>query len=355
MSKSNLKREIASLKENKNALTEVVDALQQVNIVLKRTNSSLEKRNSSLEEETSKLQHEKTVLLEKTSEWELGKSGFDERSCKLEHENALLLEKISALEIEASACQQEHSGLKEKILGLEENISTWKQDKARMEEVIVNLEGEASIWHQVKILLGREISSSENEASMLMNEEAGLQGGNSPYERKPLFERKSFNLSNNLTLMNGAKTGSSSFLPSSSGYLDQTNYIAREVAASDCPLCKHMSQEYGISQKSTIHLSLVKNPKKSVLTESCPHIIGLNIQARSDLLFQHGFCRVCLFKPTTEHHKEENCKFLVRKKNLKCESCCLRSSVCTDHKRDNLSKLKLKKEIFSRSGFDFQF
>ena len=361
MSKSNLKREIASLKENKNALTEAVEALQQLNTVLKRTNSSLEKRNSSLEEETSKLQHEKTVLLEKTSGWELEKSGFDERSCKLQHENALLLGRISALEREASASQQENSGLKEKILGLEVNTSTWKQDKARMEEVIVTLEGEASIWHKEKILLGREISSPENEASMLMNEEAGLQGGNSPYERKPLFERKSFHLSNNLTLLNGAKTGSSSLLPSSSGSMDQNNvkpeidYVARRFAVSDCRLCKHMSLEYGVPQKSTIHLSQVKNPKKTVLTESCHHIIGLNIQARSDLLSQHGFCRVCLFRPITEHHKEENCKFLDRKQKLKCKHCHLRLSVCAEHKEDNLSNLESFKERFSKYGFDFQF
>ena len=360
MSKSNLKREIASLKENKNALTEVVDALQQVNIVLKTTNSSLEKRNSSLEEENSKLQHEKTVLLEKTSEWELEKSGFDERTCKLQHENTLLLEKISALEREASACQQENSGLKERILALEENTSTWEQDKARMEEVVATLEGEASIWHQEKILLGREISSPENEASMLMKEEAGLQGGNSPYERKPLFERKSFHPFNNLTLLNGAKTGSSRLLPSSSGSMDQNNvkpeidYVARRFSVRDCRLCKHMSLEYGIPQKSTIHASQAKN-RKSLLTESCGHIIGLEIQARSDLLFEHGFCRVCLFRPITENHKEETCKFLARKQKLKCKYCHLRLSVCAEHKEDNLSNLESFKARFSKYGFDFQF
>ena len=382
MSKSNLKREIALLKEKNGAVMEVVDALQHVNTVLKETNSSLEKRNSALEEETSKLQLEKALLLERTSDLEneassshdlfsglmeqilaliVEISGLDKRICQLQCEKVLLLERTSALEIKASGWQQVSSDLKEKILALEENASTWKQNKARMEEVTVTLEGEASIWHQEKILLEKEISSPENEVSMSMQEEAGQQGGNSPHERKPLFERRSLHLSNNLTLMNGAKTGSSSLLPSSSGYLDQndvkqeTNYIKREVAVSDCPLCKHMSQEFGIPQKSTIHLSQTKNPKKSVLTETCHHIIGLNIQARSDLLSQHAFCRVCLFKPITEDHKEENCKFLVRRQKLKCKYCFLRSSVCTEHKQDNLSNLELSKETFSKYGFDFQF
>ena len=259
MSKSNLKREIAYLKESRATLLEMTD-------VLKLAKSALQKANTALEEKTSKLQKENDVL--------------DGRVSSLEKMIVVYKDEKDSLEEKTSKLQKEKDILDERVVSLEKDIVAYRDEKASMEETISALE------KQIPIKLGKEL-------------------------------------------------------------------VVKKVTEKDCPLCRHMSLKHGISQKSPVHASLGTN--KSLLAESCPHIMDLDIQNRSEYLIQHGLCRVCIFKPITAHHKEEKCRFLYQKERLKCKVCHLKLSVCPEHKQDNLRSLEHFKRRFSNYGINFQF
>ena len=301
MSKSNLKREIAHLKESRATLLEMTDVLKQAN--------------SALEEKTSKLQKEKDIL--------------DGRVSSLEKMVVVYNEEKDSLEKETSKLQKEKDVLNEKVFFLQnENFD----DKKKIDCL--------------------------EEAINTLRKKTTLQQEHLPEEVRPLFGGEGQLDSEKVISSKGAKTGSSSLPPSSSSHSDNIRsndkYVPREIAKKDCPLCMHMSNNYGITPKSPIHAVGNDNSKK-VLTESCSHIVGLDIKCRSDLLYKFEICRVCLAKPTSAHHKEMECRFLNKKQRLKCSICHLRLSVCSEHSQDNLEALNIFKQRFSDYGFDFHF
>ncbi len=294
MSESSLKREIFYLKESRATLLEMTD-------VLKLAKSALQKTNSALEEKTSRLQRENDILTGSVSSlkkmvfmYEDEKDSLEEKTSRLQREKDILTGSVSSLKKMVFMYEDEKDSLEEKT-------SKLQKEKDILDERVVSLEKDIVAYRDEKASMEETISALEKQIPIKLGKEL----------------------------------------------------VVKKVTEKDCPLCRHMSLKHGISQKSPVHASLGTN--KSLLAESCPHIMDLDIQNRSEYLIQHGLCRVCIFKPITAHHKEEKCRFLYQKERLKCKVCHLKLSVCPEHKQDNLRSLEHFKRRFSNYGINFQF
>ena len=294
MSESSLKREIFYLKESRATLLEMTD-------VLKLAKSALQKTNSALEEKTSRLQRENDILTGSVSSlkkmvfmYEDEKDSLEEKTSRLQREKDILTGSVSSLKKMVFMYEDEKDSLEEKT-------SKLQKEKDILDERVVSLEKDIVAYRDEKASMEETISALEKQIPIKLGKEL----------------------------------------------------VVKKVTEKDCPLCRHMSLKHGIPQKSPVHASLGTN--KSLLAESCPHIMDLDIQNRSEYLIQHGLCRVCIFKPITAHHKEEKCRFLYQKERLKCKVCHLKLSVCPEHKQDNLRSLEHFKRRFSNYGINFQF
>ena len=256
---------------------------------------------SSLKREIFYLKESRATLLEMTDVLKLAKSALqktnsalEEKTSRLQRENDILTGSVSSLKKMVFMYEDEKDSLEEKT-------SKLQKEKDILDERVVSLEKDIVAYRDEKASMEEIISALEKQIPIKLGKEL----------------------------------------------------VVKKVTEKDCPLCRHMSLKHGISQKSPVHASLGTN--KSLLAESCPHIMDLDIQNRSEYLIQHGLCRVCIFKPITAHHKEEKCRFLYQKERLKCKVCHLKLSVCPEHKQDNLRSLEHFKRRFSNYGINFQF
>ena len=329
MSESSLKREIFYLKESRATLLEMTD-------VLKLAKSALQKTNSALEEKTSRLQRENDILTGSVSSlkkmvfmYEDEKDSLEEKTSRLQREKDILTGSVSSLKKMVFMYEDEKDSLEEKTSRLQRekdiltgSVSSLKKMVFMYEDEKDSLEEKTSKLQKEKDILDERVVSLEKDIVAYRDEKASMEETISALEKQ---------------------------IPIKLG----KELVVKKVTEKDCPLCRHMSLKHGIPQKSPVHASLGTN--KSLLAESCPHIMDLDIQNRSEYLIQHGLCRVCIFKPITAHHKEEKCRFLYQKERLKCKVCHLKLSVCPEHKQDNLRSLEHFKRRFSNYGINFQF
>ena len=128
----------------------------------------------------------------------------------------------------------------------------------------------------------------------------------------------------------------------------------RTVTSQDnCGLCQKF-KTLDIQPKDSIHHL---SPRGNIEPESCGHLREMNVKQMAELYKNYKMCRVCAYKPLSDSHQEEKCKFTVRVPHAKCKAkgCAFRFFLCDEHTIQNGNQLQHRREYYKKSNFPFKF
>ena len=118
-----------------------------------------------------------------------------------------------------------------------------------------------------------------------------------------------------------------------------------------CGLCRKL-KDLGIQPKDKKHHLTIRG---NIEPESCGLLRDLNIQGMAELFKKYEMCRVCGYRPVSDAHHEDKCKYTKNVTLAKCQvkDCRLRYFLCAQHEAKNESQIQNRMEYYKNHNFPF--
>ena len=141
-------------------------------------------------------------------------------------------------------------------------------------------------------------------------------------------------------------------------FIAQTNgQWSENIDSDNCPLCKHLKQNYNYETEIKKHGMCNANGRVRVIIETCPNLVHLSVKEKNSFLVAHHFCRHCSLNALSPFHIEALCSFTENNPRRKCKihQCQLRIELCFEHRDSQIETLSKRRDLFEKIGINFNF
>ena len=143
----------------------------------------------------------------------------------------------------------------------------------------------------------------------------------------------------------------------SAAQVNLTDSWSEEIEIEDCPLCQYLKQNFNMEANHKYHGMSQRNGQVHCLIDTCPHVVHLSVEEKSNFFKAYNYCRICSLNPVNPSHDESHCKFTENNPRRRCrdQQCPLRAELCPQHLWMNKRKLSQRREHLGRIGIDFNY